>query len=76
VPLFTYEILGHPLNKIFGIDKLLFGTIIGTIFFILSVWLHDFLKSKNGGKSYFMYQKVVIPVLTLIILSLILWIII
>lgn len=76
VPLFTYEVLGHPLNKIFGIDKLLFGTVIGTIFFIASVWLHEFLKSKNNGKSYFPYQKVVAPVAVLIILSLITWMII
>lgn len=75
VPLFTYEILGHPLNKIFGVDKLLFGTIIGTIVFIISVWFHNFLKSKNNGKSFFPYQKVMVPVLTLIVLSLIMYII-
>lgn len=69
-PLFFTEILGHPLNKIFGIDKLIFGVAVGTIVFIASVWLHNFLKTKNSGKSYFPYQKVVIPVSILILISL------
>lgn len=69
-PLYYSDILGHPLNKIFGIDKVIFGTIIGTIVFILANRLHVFLRIKNGGKSYFPYQKVVVPVLTLFIISL------
>ena len=72
-PLYYSEIIGHPLNKIFGIDKLVFGTALGTIIFIVAVWLHSFLKTKNNGKSYFPYQKVVIPVVILIITSLITW---
>ena len=72
-PLYFADIAGHPLNKIFGIDKILFGTIIGSIIFLLSVWLHNFLKIKNNGKSFFPYQKVVVPVAVLLIISLILW---
>lgn len=71
VPLFTYEIIGHPLNKIFGIDKIVFGVFLGTIVFILSYWLHNFLKKENGGKSFFQYQKVVMPLLFLLLTSLV-----
>lgn len=70
-PLYYGETIGHPLNKIFGIDKILFGTIIGTAVFVLANYLHAFLKTKNGGKSYFPYQKVAVPVLSLLIISLI-----
>jgi hypothetical protein len=73
IPLYFSEILGHPLNKIFGIDKLVFGAGLGTIIFIASVWIHNFLKKKNNDKSYFPYQKVVVPVLCLLLTSLILW---
>jgi len=65
------DILWHPLNKFWGVDKILFGTIIGTFIFLFSVWFHNFLKRKNNDKSYFPYQKVAIPILFLIIISLI-----
>lgn len=70
-PLYFLDIIGHPLNRIWGMDKLLFGIIIGSIVFLLSFWFHNFLKNKNQGKSFFPYQKVVLPVLSLIIISLI-----
>ena len=73
VPLYFAGIIGHPLNQIFGIDKIIFGTVTGTIIFMASVWLHNYLKRKNNFKSFFPYQKVVLPVLILIIISLILW---
>jgi len=73
-PLWYYDIMGHPLNTIFGIDKILFGSIFGTAVFLASVWFHNYLKKKNNGKSYFPYQKVVLPVVILLIFSIILWI--
>lgn len=74
-PLYRWEIIGHPLNKIFGYDKLIFGVIIGTIIFPISVWVHMKLKTKNHGKSYFPFQKVVIPLTFLIIASLIMYLV-
>ena len=71
IPLFYSEIIGHPFNKIFGIDKIVFGTTLGTIVFALSYWLHLFLKKKNNGKIFFNYQKVVIPVVFLLLTSII-----
>jgi len=73
IPLYSWNIMGHPQNKIFGIDKLLVGIIAGSIAFILSILFNDFLKNKNQGKVYFPFQKVVIPLLFLIITSLIFW---
>jgi len=76
VPLYYAGILGHPLNTIFGLDKIIFGTLAGTAVFLLAHRLHLYLKQKNSGKSFFPYQKVVLPVASLLLVSLILWIII
>lgn len=73
VPLYYYEIIGHPFNKIFGIDKIVFGATLGTIIFFVSYQLHLYLKKKNGDKVFFNYQKVVLPVLILLIISLIIY---
>jgi hypothetical protein len=75
-PLWQWDVIGHPLNKIFGIDRIFFGSMLGTAIFLASVLLHNFLKKKNNGKSYFPYQKVVVPFVILLIFSLILWMII
>lgn len=69
--LYWWEIAGHPENKFWGIDKLVFGIISGSIFFLISVLFHNFLVKKNQGKSFFPFQKVIIPILFLLILSLI-----
>lgn len=73
IPLYYSGIVGHPLNKIFGIDKIVFGTAVGTLIFLLSYFLHIYLKKKNNGKSFFPFQKVVIPLVVLILTSLFLY---
>ena len=75
-PLYSFNIIGHPLNKIFGIDKLILGIISGSILFLFCHWLNLFLKNKNQGKVYFSYQKVIIPIVILLIFSLIFYLII
>jgi len=70
-PLYFLGIIGHPANKFLGIDKLIFGIISGSIVFLISILFHNFLLKKNKGKSFFPFQKVVIPVSFLAILSLI-----
>jgi len=74
VPLFYKDMLGQPLNKIWGMDKLGIGIILGTLGFCLGVALHNYLKKKNQGRSYFIYQKVVLPIAPLIILTLVFYI--
>lgn len=72
-PLYYYDIIGHPLNKIFGIDKIIFGAVLGTIIFMLGLSFHNYLKRKNDNKSFFPYQKVVVPVVILLISSFIIY---
>jgi len=72
-PLMKIGIIGHPQNKFWGIDKLIFGIFSGTILFLISLLLENYLRKKNKGKAYFKLQKVIIPVLFLTILSLIFW---
>lgn len=68
-PLYWNGTIGHPFNKLCGIDKLLLGTVVGGIFFILAVKFNDFLKTKNNGKVYFPFQKGAVPIITLGIIS-------
>ena len=69
VPLYWTGIIGHPFNKIWGMDKLLIGIIFGSIsFFLCGIWYYH-IKAQNGGHAYFPFQKVVMPVSPLIILS-------
>lgn len=71
VPLYYTNIMGHPLNQIWGVDKILLGIIVGTVVILLAIGTHNLLKKRNQGKSYFPYQKVALPLLFLIITSLI-----
>ena len=72
-PLHEWKIIGNPRNMIFGFDRLLFGTLIGGMVFAVAVVVHEMLKKKNKNKSYFPYQRVVIPVLSLLVTSLIMY---
>ena len=71
VPLYPMGIIGHPLNTLWGIDKLLLGIIVGSVFFFLGGIWYFYLKERHGGHAYFPFQKVVMPVAPLIILSVI-----
>jgi hypothetical protein len=74
IPLYYYEIIGHPLNLIWGIDKLMLGTVVGSIFFYAAHLRYEIYKREHG-KALFAFQKIVWPVGTLIGLSLIFWLI-
>lgn len=56
-------------NKLWGIDKLLLGMIIGTVAFYIGARIHNWLKNKNNGKVYFPFQKVFIPFALLLVLT-------
>lgn len=68
-PLWAKNLIGPLGHRLFGIDKLILGIIVGSIFFALANWAYQGLKAKNNGHAYFPYQKVVMPVATLLILS-------
>lgn len=69
LPLKFTNIIGHPFNECWGLDKLLWGVIIGSAAFLLLSVLHLKLKQKNQNKSYFPYQRVILPVVPLLVLS-------
>ena len=73
VPLYYSDIIGNPLNTLCacGLDKLLFGIIAGSLAFWFGASWYFYLKEKNNGHAYFPFQKVVMPILPLIIMSII-----
>ena len=70
-PLYLWGIMGSPENQAFGMDRLLFGVIIGTFVFISAALSNNYLKKINDGKVLLEYQKVHIPVIFLIVASII-----
>jgi len=69
IPMVIYDIIGHPANVVWGMDKLLFGITGGTMIFFGSVKLYEYLKKANGGHAHFPYEKVAIPLFLLTVLS-------
>lgn len=71
-PLYWAGIIGHPFNTILGIDKLIFGSILGFVVFIIGVLSDKKVREIKGGQL-FNFQKVVFPVISLLIVSLVLY---
>jgi hypothetical protein len=76
IPFWLTGVMGHPQNVIFGVDKLLFGIVAGMIGFFLSHEAHVWLKKKHDNKVYFPFQKVIIPIWGLLVLSIIVYLIV
>ena len=55
---------------IFYLDPLLFSTILGALTFIYVSKFYQWMKAKNGGHAHFPFEKVVLPVAALVLLSL------
>lgn len=60
-PLYWKGMIGHPLNKFWGVDKIILGVIIGSLAFLAAIFLNNFLKKRNDGQVYFPFQKVAVP---------------
>jgi len=73
LPLYWKGKIGHPMNRLCGIDKLLFGIILGTALFSAGVLFHNYIWKRNNNISYFKGQKIVAGILPLIIASIILY---
>ena len=71
LPLAWTEVVGHPYNKIWGVDKLMLGVMFGSITFSAGVALYDYLKKKNNDRAHFPFEKVVLPVAPLLILTIV-----
>lgn len=67
VPLYFWKVQG----SIVMTPLLLKGIIIGTFVFILAVLSHNYLKKINEGKVLIFWQKVIVPLVFLILASII-----
>jgi len=62
--------IGHPTCKIHGHDKLLSGIVFGTVAFLIGYFLDWILRRLNKGqpgKAIFPYQRVICPLVFLLI---------
>lgn len=71
VPLAWGDIIGHPLNKLWGIDKLVLGIVFGSISFAGGEITYEKIKARNNGHAHFPFEKVVMPIFPLVCLSII-----
>ena len=71
VPIYFIKTIWHPENTLGGINKLLLGIMIGSILFYVGATWYHMMKMKNNGHAYFPFQKVVMPITPLIIMSII-----
>ena len=62
--------LGHPGNRLLGIDKIVFGQILGTLSMMVANHSYQAIKKKLG-RTPFPYAKVVFPFGTVLAVSLI-----
>lgn len=58
--------LNHIGNTFWGIDKVLFGMTVGFVAFVLAAGLDKLIRYRNNGKVLFYYQKVIIPIVFLV----------
>jgi len=69
--LFFTKQIGHKYNTFLGTDKVVAGMTIGFIISLAAIIVDRIIRIKNKGKVLFYYQKVVIPVATLFLTTLI-----
>ncbi|HQA83931.1 MAG TPA: hypothetical protein PLE47_01070 [bacterium] len=69
-PLYFYGMFNND-NCICGVNKLLLGLINGATGFWAGAEWYTYLKVRHNNRAYFPFQKVVMPIAPLIILSLI-----
>ncbi len=61
---------GIATNKILGLDKIIFGQILGLFIWLLGIFIDRRSRKLNGDKILFPYQKVIFPIGILIIFTL------
>lgn len=74
-PLYWAKMIGIANNTLWGVDKILLGTIIGSVLFFLGVSIDKWLRTTNNNKVYIYYQKVIIPIFLLSVASFIFYLI-
>ncbi len=74
LPLYSWKYIGRLNNTLWGIDKIILGTFLGYIVFLFAVYLDRKVRSIRG-RQLFNYQKVVFPVVFLLIISAIMYLV-
>ncbi|KKP67161.1 MAG: hypothetical protein UR68_C0013G0031 [Candidatus Roizmanbacteria bacterium GW2011_GWA2_35_19] len=69
VYLFYTKQLGHLGNTFLEIDKVFFGMTLGMITFLLANFADKFIRMKNRGKRLFNFQKVIVPLVFLLMVT-------
>ena len=54
---------------IFYMDPFLFSVLLGAAVLVMSNRFYQWMKKKNGGHAHFPFEKVAVPVLSLLFLS-------
>jgi len=62
-------------QTLWGIDKFLLGVIVGTVAFYAGARWYQKIKRANGGHAKFAFQKVVVPLSFLLVVTAIFWLI-
>ena len=74
-PLYIAKMIGLPGNILWGIDKILLGTFVGSILFFAGMKFDQYLRTTNENKVYIYYQKVIVPVFFLTVGSVVFFLI-
>ena len=56
-------------NQIIGLDKIIFGQVLGMFIWFLGIFVDRYSRKLNGDKILFPYQKVVFPISILLIFT-------
>jgi len=68
-PLYFVGVIGHPANALWGLDKIVFGSALGSVLYYSGFWSYRRIKARRGH-AWFPLQKVAMPVAPLIVTSL------
>lgn len=70
-PLYHYGYIGIPGNILWGYDKLVLGIIIGMVTFTFGCLWYAYQKKQHGERAQFPFQKVLMPIGLLTLMSII-----
>jgi len=68
-PLYWADFIGLPENQLWGFDKVVVGTALGSIAFLTGMAIDKGLRAINDGRVFVYFQKVIMPVFMLTVLS-------
>ncbi len=68
-----YGMLGHELNVIYGIDRLVLGVGLGTLLSLVGDVGYWFVKRNHNHRAWFPFQKVVMVMVPLLAVNWMIW---